>query len=102
MQVKTALAEAAALLANGNSPSPRLTAEVLLMHVLNCDRAHLLSRGDRELTDSEHGAFRLHLNDRLRGTPTQYITGHQEFWGLEFEVNPSVLIPRPETELVVE
>jgi len=97
-----ALKQGAELLANGNVPSPRITAEVLLMHAARCDRAHLYAHSDRELTDSEWVHYGRSLKDRLEGKPTQYITGHQEFWGLDFLVNPAVLIPRPETELVVE
>ena len=102
MQLKTALSQAVALLEKSAVPSPRLTAEVLLMHAAHCDRAHLYAHGERELTEVEWIHYGLYLRERLDGKPTQYITGHQEFWGLDFLVNPSVLIPRPETELVVE
>ena len=102
MQLKTALAQAVALLEKGGVASPRLTAEVLLIHAAHCDRAHLYAHGERELTEVEWIHYGLYLRERLDGKPTQYITGHQEFWGLDFLVNPSVLIPRPETELVVE
>jgi release factor glutamine methyltransferase len=90
------------LLENGGVPSPRLNAEVLLMHAAHCDRAHLFAHSERELTDSEWVHFGRYLKERIEGKPAQYITGHQEFWGLDFLVNPSVLIPRPETEGVVE
>lgn len=102
MQLKEALQQGTDLLAKGNVPSERLTAEVLLMHAANCDRAHLYAHPERELTDSEWVHYGRYLKERLTGKPTQYITGHQEFWGLDFLVNPSVLIPRSETELVVE
>jgi release factor glutamine methyltransferase len=102
MQLKTALSQGIALLERGGVPSPRLTAEVLLMHAAHCDRAHLYAYGERELTEVEWIHYGRYLRERLDGKPTQYITGHQEFWGLDFVVNPSVLIPRPETELVVE
>lgn len=102
MQLKTALDQAIALLEKGGVPSPRLTAEVLLMHAAHCDRAHLYAHGERKLTEVEWIHYGRYLRERLDGKPTQYITGHQEFWGLDFLVNPSVLIPRPETELVVE
>ena len=102
MQLKTALEQAIALLEKGGVPSPRLTAEVLLMHATHCDRAHLYAHGERELTEVEWIHYGRYLRERLDGKPTQYITGHQEFWGLDFLVNPSVLIPRPETEQVVE
>jgi release factor glutamine methyltransferase len=102
MRLKEALEQGVKLLEKGGVPSPRLNAEVLLMHAARCDRAHLFAHGERELTDSEWVHYGRYLKERLQGKPTQYITGHQEFWGLDFLVNPSVLIPRPETELVVE
>lgn len=82
--------------------SPRLNAEVLLMHAAGCDRAALLAHPERELSPGQSAAYEAWLHERAAGKPAQYITGHQEFWGLEFLVNPSVLIPRPETELLVE
>ncbi|OFW13149.1 MAG: protein-(glutamine-N5) methyltransferase, release factor-specific [Acidobacteria bacterium RIFCSPLOWO2_02_FULL_59_13] len=102
MQLKPALEQGIALLEKGGIPSPRIAAEVLLMHALVCDRAHLYAHPERELTEVEWIHYGRYLNERLSGKPTQYITGHQEFWGLDFLVNPSVLIPRPETELIVE
>ena len=102
MQLRTALDQAIALLEKGGVPSPRLTAEVLLMHAARCDRAHLYAYGESELTEVEWIHYGRYLRERLDGKPTQYITGHQEFWSLDFLVNSSVLIPRPETEQVVE
>ena len=102
MSLGEALRQGAKLLADSNVPSPRLNAEVLLMHAARCDRTHLLAHPERPLTDVEWVHYGRYLNERMEGKPTQYITGHQEFWGLDFLVNPSVLIPRPETELVVE
>ncbi len=102
MRLKNALAQGIELLEKASVASPRLTAEVLLMHAPRCDRAHLHAHPERELTDSEWVHYGRYLNQRLQGKPTQYITGRQEFWGMEFHVNPSVLIPRPETEHVVE
>jgi release factor glutamine methyltransferase len=102
MQLKEALKQGTELLEKNGVPSARPTAEVLLMHAAGCDRAHLYAHPERELTDSEWVHYGRYLNERLQGKPTQYITGHQEFWGMDFLVNPAVLIPRPETELVVE
>ncbi|MBI3934358.1 MAG: peptide chain release factor N(5)-glutamine methyltransferase [Acidobacteria bacterium] len=102
MTLQQALKQGVELLAGGGVPSPRLNAEVLLMHAARCDRVHLYAHGERELTDSEWVHYGRYLKERLEGKPSQYITGHQEFWGLDFLVNPSVLIPRPETELLVE
>ena len=72
------------------------------MHAARCDRAHLYAHGELALADGEWAQYTHYLKERSEGKPAQYITGHQEFWGLDFLVNPSVLIPRPETELVVE
>jgi release factor glutamine methyltransferase len=83
-------------------PSHALSTELLLMHVLQRDRAWLYAHaGDALAPAAWHEYFDL-LDRRAAGVPTQYLTGHQEFWGLEFEVTPAVLIPRPETEHVVE
>ena len=82
--------------------SPRRNAETLLMFVLGCDRAHLFAHPERELTAEEATRYDAALAERARGVPSQYITGHQEFWGLDFLVAPGVLIPRPETEHLVE
>lgn len=82
--------------------SPRINAEVLLMHAAGCDRSSLMAHPERELSAAQSAAYEAWLMERAAGKPAQYITGHQEFWGLEFLVNPSVLIPRPETELLVE
>src|SRR5882672_12421952 len=81
--------------------SPRLTAETLLMFVLGCDRSHLFAHPERVLTEDEASQFDAALAQRVRCVPTQYITGHQEFWGMDLLVSPAVLIPRPETEHLV-
>src|SRR5580704_10840191 len=72
------------------------------MFILNCDRAYLYAHPERELTRDEQSRYAAALVERARGVPTQYITGHQEFWGLDLIVTPAVLIPRPETEHVIE
>lgn len=82
--------------------SPRLTAETLLMFTLGCDRAHLFAHPERVLTEDEASRFDAALAKRVRGVPTQYISGHQEFWGMDLLVSPAVLIPRPETEHLIE
>jgi release factor glutamine methyltransferase len=82
--------------------SPRLSAEVLLAHQLKVDRVKLYLNFDQPLHQREIAAFRELIKRRLKGEPIQYITGIQEFWSLNFVVNPHVLIPRPETELLVE
>jgi release factor glutamine methyltransferase len=72
------------------------------MFTLGCDRAHLFAHPDRELTPQEKINYQEAIAQRAIGIPAQYITGHQEFWGMDLIVSPAVLIPRPETEHVVE
>jgi release factor glutamine methyltransferase len=81
---------------------PRASAEVLLAHSLSQDRLYLYLNYDRPMQAEELAAFRTFVKRRLRGEPNQYITGRQEFWSLPFRVNPDVLIPRPETEVLLE
>lgn len=82
--------------------SPRLCAEVLLSHQLRKSRVELYLDYDQPLHKEEIAGFRSFVRRRVKREPLQYITGHQEFWSLDLVVNPSVLIPRPETELLVE
>jgi release factor glutamine methyltransferase len=79
-----------------------MNAELLIMFTLDCDRAYLYAHPERELTPDETQRYDEALARRATGVPAQYITGHQEFWGLDLIVSPAVLIPRPETEHVVE
>ena len=79
-----------------------MNAELLLMFTLDCDRAYLYAHPERELTTEEERRYQAALAERARGVPAQYITGHQEFWGMDLIVTPAVLIPRPETEHVIE
>jgi release factor glutamine methyltransferase len=102
VQLKAALTSAITRLTADRVPSPRMNAELLLMFTLNCDRAYLYAHPERELTTEEQSRYEAILAERARGVPAQYITGHQEFWGMEFIVTPAVLIPRPETEHVIE
>jgi release factor glutamine methyltransferase len=102
VQLKQALASAISRLTDVHVPSPRLNAELLLMFTLGCDRACLYAHPERELTTDELSRYDAALAERSRGVPAQYITGHQEFWGLDLIVTPAVLIPRPETEHVIE
>lgn len=81
---------------------PRANAEVLLAHVLRTERIQLYLRYDQPLGPAELARYRQVVQRRAAFEPTQYITGKQEFWSLEFEVSPAVLIPRPETEVLVE
>lgn len=102
MQLKQAVDAAFQLFIENNVPSPRLNAELLLMFVLDRERSYLYAHPERELTADEQSGYDEVVHERARGCPTQYITGHQEFWGLDLLVSPAVLIPRPETEHVVE
>ena len=102
MQLKEALAQAVQQLEDAAVGSPRLNAEMLLMFVLGVGRAYLYGHPERELTSQEEDSYAEAIAERARGVPAQYIIGHQEFWGLDFLVTPAVLIPRPETEHVVE
>jgi release factor glutamine methyltransferase len=79
-----------------------MNAELLIMFALDCDRAYLYAHPERELTSDETHRYQEALARRASGVPAQYITGHQEFWGLDLIVSPAVLIPRPETEHLVE
>ena len=102
MTLREALLQGTKLLEEGSIASPRLTAEVLLCHALHEERPFLYAHGERVLHEVEWIHYGRYLHERLKGKPTQYITGRQEFYGREFRVTPDVLIPRPETELVVE
>ena len=102
MQLKQSLASAITRLTATQVPSPKMNAELLLMFTLSCDRAYLYAHPERELTGDEQTRYDAALSERARGIPAQYITGHQEFWGMDLIVTPAVLIPRPETEHVIE
>ena len=102
MLLRDALKAAIDRLTAAQVGSPRMNAEVLLMFALGRDRAYLYAHGDDELKDPEFARYDDALTQRAQGVPSQYITGHQEFWGMDFIVSPAVLIPRPETEHLIE
>jgi len=102
MTAQTALLQGTALLEEAGIAVPRLTAEVLLAHALRRERVYLFAHPEHELAEVEWLHYGRYLHERLKGKPTQYITKRQEFYGREFRVTPDVLIPRPETEHVVE
>jgi release factor glutamine methyltransferase len=102
MTLRTALVQGTQLLEEAAIPVPRLTAEVLLAHALHRAREYLFGHPEHELSELEWIHYGRYLHERLQGKPTQYITGHQEFYGRDFRVTRDVLIPRPETEHVVE
>jgi len=100
--IRTALRDGIAQLEREHTPSAPLAAELLLMHTLGRDRAWLYAHPEQELGAEARERYFSLIAQRASGVPTQYLTGHQEFWGLDFEVTPDVLIPRPETEHVIE
>jgi release factor glutamine methyltransferase len=102
VQLKESLTAAVDRLTAANVPSPRMNAELMMMFTLGCDRAYLFAHPERELTPGEMSRYDAALAERSRGVPAQYITGHQELWGMDLIVSPAVLIPRPETEHVIE
>ncbi len=102
MQLRQVLQQGLQTLLEHQVPSAQLAAELLLMHVLGCDRGYLHAHPELELPREATERYARSIAERAAGKPTQYITGHQEFWGLDFEVTPDVLIPRPETEHLVE
>ena len=102
VNLKHAFQSALKRLEAADTPSPRLSAELLLMFALNCDRAYLFTYPERELSADELSRYNEAIARRCTGEPAQYITGHQEFYGRDFLVSPAVLIPRPETEHLIE
>jgi release factor glutamine methyltransferase len=102
VQLKQALASAVEQLEASDVGSPRMNAETMMMFALGVNRAYLYAHPERELTAEEQSSYNEAIAQRADGVPSQYITGHQEFWGLDFLVSPAVLIPRPETEHLVE
>lgn len=102
MNIQTALLQGRRLLADAGISAPRLTAEVLLAHAIGCEKSWLYAHSDEELREVWWIHYGRYLHERMKGTPTQYITGRQEFYGREFLVTPDVLIPRPETEHSIE
>jgi release factor glutamine methyltransferase len=100
--IRTSLLLAARLLEEAGDSAPRLTAEILLGHVLGWERVRVLSSLPQPLSGQHWEQYAALVRQRASGVPLQYITGRQEFYGLSFTVSPAVLIPRPETELLVE
>jgi len=101
LKLKQALGKARGILVENNVEDASLEGELLLRHSLNIDRVQLYIDLGKELTSHQEGIFFNLLERRLNGEPAAYITGNREFYGLDFEVNPAVLIPRPESELLV-
>lgn len=102
MKIAAALRKAAEILKESGNADARRDAALLLGFVLNRSRAFLIANDDRDLSAEKTARFFELIERRAAGAPVQYITERQEFFGLEFEVNENVLIPRPETEILVE
>ncbi len=102
MTVRAALAEATAELSSLKIETPSLDAQLLLCACLNISRSALLAAGTEPIAENALAAFRSFINRRKSGECVAYILGKKEFYGLEFLVNPSVLVPRPDTEILVE
>jgi release factor glutamine methyltransferase len=101
MDVRDALAYGRAQLAD-NSLSPHLDARLLLQHLLQVEQTYLIAHDDQPLTAVQEAAYRQQIARAAQGEPIPYIIGHAPFYGRDFHVSPAVLIPRPETELLVE
>jgi len=99
---KEALVEGASKLGDRDPQNNRRAARVLLAHTLSATQEYVLSRADETISEDQYAAFLDLISRRALGEPLQHITGHQEFYGLDFIVSPDVLIPRPETEFLVE
>jgi release factor glutamine methyltransferase len=102
MDIREALKSGIARLRDAHTPSYTLAAELLLLHVLGRDRTYLYAHPEDAISSGDEERYFALIARRAAGEPTQHLTGRQEFWGLEFEVTPDVLIPRPETEHVIE
>ncbi len=102
MKISEAIGSAARRLADAGVPAPAFDAELLLRHILGRDRAWVIAHRDDDMDEDGIRAFKAAVSRRASREPLQYIIGSQEFWGLDFAVTRDVLIPRPETELVVE
>jgi len=102
MNISTALSSGAEILQQAEIAESRREAASLLAFVLQKDAAFLIAHPEFEMSADEAGRFEQYLNRRANHEPFQYIAGWQEFYGLDFEVSPDVLIPRPETEILVE
>ncbi|MBP1710744.1 MAG: protein-(glutamine-N5) methyltransferase, release factor-specific, partial [Deltaproteobacteria bacterium] len=102
MTIRELISQATMQLDDAGIPSARLDAEVLLAFCLNCDRLELIKNPERVLNEDERMSFHEFIARRLRCEPVAYITGRKAFWSFTLEVNSDVLIPRPDTEVIVE
>jgi release factor glutamine methyltransferase len=102
IDIRAALKQGISQLREAHVPSFTLAAELLLLHVLEHDRTWIYSHPEEKISPADAARYFALLARRASGEPTQHLTGKQEFWGLDFEVTPDVLIPRPETEHIIE
>jgi release factor glutamine methyltransferase len=100
--IREALSWGSTLLSTADIKTPDLDASILLAHILNMKREALIAYNTGSISQNDINAFKTLINRRKNGECAAYITGKKEFFGLEFEVNPSVLVPRPETEILAE
>jgi release factor glutamine methyltransferase len=100
--VRALLKQGIGLLRQAEVPSHTLAAELLLLHVAGRERTWIYAHPEEVLSEASADAYLRLLERRAKGEPTQHLTGKQEFWGMEFSVSPDVLIPRPETEHLIE
>ena len=102
MNIKKNLTKSTQKLQQNNIPTPRIDAEILLSHILKKPREYIFTHPEKQLTKSVVMRYALRVTRRIKGEPIAYITGHKEFYGLDFYVNKNVLVPRPETELMID
>jgi release factor glutamine methyltransferase len=102
MTIRETLLEGKALLSSGGIENPSLDAGLLLADVLRTGRAELITRGNETIAETQRSAFLEAVRRRRAGEPAAYILGRREFWGLDFIVTADVLVPRPDTETLVE
>ena len=102
MTINQALITATQKLQKNKIPNFNMDAEILLLHILKKPREYLFTYPEKKLTKIQITNYKLQITRRIKGEPIAYITGHKEFYGLDFFVNKNVLVPRPETELMVD
>jgi release factor glutamine methyltransferase len=102
LSIAEAVSEGALRLRAAGIPDSRRESATLLAYAIGRDRTYVITHNNDSLVERQVESFRAFISRRVAHEPVQYITGHQEFFGLDFEVTPDVLIPRPETELIVE
>src|SRR5438093_10635407 len=100
--IAQAITEGSRRLHTSGIDQERRTAGLLLCHVMGIDRTRMLTRSEEQIDEARYLAYLALVGRRAAGEPAQYLTGHQEFYGLDFIVTPDVLIPRPETEFLIE